>query len=122
MKRIALICAALLSGSSVTWAAGTLTQTVPPTDATTLLSAASATGSYVNWMGGATSWACWATAWNGAAAQLQYTPDSATNINIDGALLSANGGFSGIPLNQGSYRVLITGAPTSISCSLKRSE
>lgn len=84
----------------------------------TLLSAASATGSAVAVTAGAYNWYAYGT-WNGATAQLQWSPDAGTTwINVDGATLTANGGWSNVSLAAGHARVSFTGSPTSISSKL----
>lgn len=83
-----------------------------------LLTAASATGAGVSVMNGRYSWFVWGT-WGGATAQLQWSPDGGTTwIDIDGASLTANGGFLNIPISSGKVRVTITGG-TSPSLSSK---
>jgi hypothetical protein len=75
-----------------------------------LLSAAAATGSAVAVNRGYYSWSAWGT-WDGATAQLQWSPDSGTTwFSVVGASLTANGTFTDIPLGYGSARVAISSA------------
>ncbi len=86
----------------------------------TLLTAASATGAGVYWSGGAALWSVYGT-WGGATAQMQYSPDQGTTwIDVDGATLTGNGGYIGIPLPEDQIRVAITGGSgVSLSSKLK---
>lgn len=78
-------------------------------DNVTLLTAAAATGSTTAVSSGRYNWYAYGT-WNGATAQLQWSPDSGvTWINIDGASLTADGGYSDIPISSGSARVSLSG-------------
>lgn len=91
-------------------------------DSVTLLTAAAATGSTTAVSSGRYNWYVYGT-WNGATAQLQWSPNSgSTWINVDGAALTADGGWTDIPVSAGSMRVLITGAggSTSLSSTLGR--
>lgn len=98
---------AVLNGSAI----------IPKTDVA-LLSNASATGSAVAVSAGRYNWYAYGT-WNGATAQLQWSPDAGTTwINVDGATLTANGGWSNITIAAGQARVSFTGSPTSITSKL----
>jgi hypothetical protein len=89
----------------------------PSSSPTVLLTSASATGAAATWAGGLATWEVWGT-WSGTTAQLQRSPDGGTTwINIDGASLTANGGWSNLSLPAGSYRVTITGGPGGVSLS-----
>lgn len=82
-----------------------------------LLTNAAATGNAVATVAGRYNWVIYGT-WGGATAQLQFSPNAgATWINVDDAAQSADGGFSDIPLSQGSHRVVLTGASGSTSLS-----
>lgn len=86
-------------------------------DTPRLLSAASTTGSAVRVNNGHYNFIAWGT-WDGASAQLQFSPnDGTTWIDIDGAVLTANGGWSDIPMGKGHVRVAISGAGGSTSVS-----
>lgn len=83
-----------------------------------LLASSSATGSAVPITAGKYNWAVYGT-WNGASAQLQWSPNGGTTwIDIDGATASSDGGWTGIPLGNGVVRVSFNGTPTSISSKL----
>lgn len=87
----------------------------------TLCSAASATGATtaveLN-KGGRYNWEAYGT-WNSAVATLQRSPDNGTTwYAVDGATLSADGGYSGIDLGAGKYRVSFSGTPTSVTSIL----
>lgn len=59
--------------------------------------------------------------WNGASAQLQWSPnDGTTFVNVDGAVLSADGIWSDVPIDAGVVKVVVTGTATSISSKLGR--
>lgn len=85
-----------------------------------LLAAAAATGAWrAISEGGVYNFVAWGT-WNGATAQLQWSPDGGTTaIDIDAASLTANGGWSGIPLARGHARCAISGAGGSTSISAR---
>ena len=82
----------------------------------TLLSAAAATGSSTPIIApGKHNWSVYGT-WDSASAQLQWSPNGGTTwIDIDGAVLTANGGWSDIPIAGGHVRVSISGAGGSTS-------
>lgn len=85
-----------------------------------LMEADDATSAWVKVQGaGYYNWMMWGT-WDGAAAQLQWSPDGGTTgINLDGVTLTADGGWTDIPLAQGHVRIVITGAgTTSLSSSI----
>jgi hypothetical protein len=53
------------------------------------------------------------------AATLQRSPDGGTTwYDVESAVLSANGGYRGIDLGAGNYRVNFSGTPTSVSSIL----
>lgn len=82
---------------------------------TLLPAASSATGSAVAVTSGHYNWVAYGT-WSGATAQLQWSPDAGTTwINFDDVLLTADGGWSDIPIATGHCRVLITGTPSLTS-------
>lgn len=82
-----------------------------------LLSNASATGSYVDVVGGRYIWACEAT-WSSATAQLQAKGPNGTAIDIVGASMTANN-FIEVMIADGSQvRVAITGSPSAVYSSL----
>jgi transcriptional regulator GlxA family with amidase domain len=85
-----------------------------------LLSAASATGSWVEvTKGGRYNFEATATNWNSASAVLERSPDAGTtSYSVDGTTLTANGGYGGIDLGAGHYRVAITGSPTAVTAAL----
>lgn len=83
-----------------------------------LLTSASSTGIAVAITAGKYNWSAYGT-WNGAVAQLQWSPDSGTTwIDVDGATASANGGWTGVPMGAGHARVSFSGSPTSITSKL----
>lgn len=84
----------------------------------TLMSANSSTQAGVVVPHGKYNWLIWGT-WNGATAQLQFSPDSTTWISFDGFSLTVDGGFNGILFGTGQARVLITGAGGSTSLTSK---
>lgn len=85
----------------------------------TLMTAVAATQAGVAVVAGTYNWPVYGT-WNGATAQLQFSPNSGTTwISIDGAALTADGGFAGISFGAGQARVLITGAGGSTSLTSK---
>ena len=68
---------------------------------------------------------CSATTWNGASAQLQFLgPDGVTYYNFSNVVETANpGATGGGPIGVGiganaTVRVLVTGTPTGLNCSL----
>lgn len=82
-----------------------------------LLVNASATGSYVDVVGGRYIMAAEAT-WNTATLQLQSKGPNGTAIDITGASLTANG-FIEVMIADGSQlRAAITGSPSAVYCSL----
>jgi len=83
----------------------------------TLLSNASATGSYVDVVGGRYIWAAEGT-FSSATLQLQSKGPNGTAIDIAGASLTANG-FIEVMIADGSQvRVLVTGSPSAMYSSL----
>jgi hypothetical protein len=87
----------------------------------TLLSASSVSGGAAAIAGGRYFWAVYGT-WDGATAQLQWSPNSGTTwVDLDGASVTANGGFTDIALAAGHVRVSISGAGGSTSLSSKLS-
>ena len=90
-------------------------------DTLILLSGATSSGTGVRLDGyGYFNWTVYGT-FNGASAQLQWSPDAGvTYINIDGAALTANGIHSDIPIDSGLIKVTVTGTATSISSLLGR--
>lgn len=86
-------------------------------DTLNLLQTQFVTGLATPWQGGDAQWTVWGT-WNGATAQLQYSPDSGTTwIDLDGATMTANGGFTGINIGVGKVRTTVSGAGGSTSLS-----
>lgn len=86
-----------------------------------LLSAADTTGSGLGVRSGTYNWFAYGT-WDGASAQLQWSPNSGTTwIDIDGAVLTANGGWAGIQVAGGQVRAAVSsaGASTSLTSSLR---
>ena len=82
-----------------------------------LLTASLVTGAAVVIVAGNYTWSAWGT-WDGATAQLQFSPDAGTTwIDITDVDLTANGGVFNIPLPAGQVRVVITGAGGSTSLS-----
>lgn len=88
----------------------------------TLLSNASATGSFVQWDGGHATLRCDGT-WSTASLQLQESPDGSTGKAQDVSDVTLNStvqGMSDIPLSASFYRVVVTGGPPSgMTCTLK---
>ena len=83
----------------------------------TLLSNASATGSYVDVVGGRYIWAAEGT-FSSATLQLQSKGPNGTAIDIAGASLTANG-FIEVMIADGSQvRVSVTGSPSAMYSSL----
>lgn len=100
----------------------TLVQIVGEGAATPALTNADTTGAAITIAAGEYFWSAWGT-WDGATAQLQFSPDQGTTwIDVDGAALTANGGFSHVGLGSGQARVAISGAgaSTEISSSLQK--
>lgn len=86
-----------------------------PNSSLVLLVAKAATGDSVSLIGGDFFWTVDGT-WDSATAQLQWSPNNGTTwIDIDGAVLTANGGFSHIGLATGDIRVALSGAGGSTS-------
>jgi hypothetical protein len=85
-----------------------------------LLAAGSATGSWVEVnQGGRYNFEAKATAWNSATAYLERSTDGGTtSYAVEDTTLTANGGFRGIDLGSGYYRVVITGSPTAVTADL----
>lgn len=82
-----------------------------------LLTNASATGSYVDVVGGRYIWAAEGT-FSSATLQLQSKGPNGTAIDIAGASLTANG-FIEVMIADGSQvRVSVTGSPSAMYSSL----
>lgn len=82
-----------------------------------LLSAAAATGSGIEVSAGYYNWSVYGT-WDSATAQLQWSPDAGTTwIDVDGVSLTANGGWTEVPIAFGLVRASISGAGGSTSLS-----
>ena len=89
-------------------------------DKLTLLSGATTTGSAVRLDSyGYWNWVTYGT-FNSSSAQLQWSPDNTTFISVDGAAVTADGGFSEVPIGAGYVRVAITGTATSVNSQLDR--
>jgi len=88
----------------------------------TLLSnvnAATTGATSANWYKSSYTFACVATTWNAASAQLQYLgADGATWVNYSGAALTANGLVAVTIGANTSVRAVVTGTPTGLYCSL----
>lgn len=91
----------------------------------TLLSAAAETGAAVAVVANTYNWWVYGT-WDGATAQLQESPDGgSTWANRDGIVLTETGTepgwWSGLQINAGHVRVVITnaGGSTSLSSDLR---
>lgn len=87
----------------------------------TLLRDASATGDYQSIDGGTYIWDAVGT-FGGATLQLQTLgPDGATDLDVDGATLTANGSFeSPIAIGDGTQvRVEVTGSPSGLYSMLR---
>lgn len=94
-------------------------QIKPPADLV-LMTAAAATQAGVAINAGTYNWFAYGV-WNGATAQLQFSPNAGTTwINIDGAALTADGAFTNISFAAGQARVLIAtpGGSTALTSSL----
>jgi phage baseplate assembly protein gpV len=85
-----------------------------------LLDAGSATGSWVELkQGGVYNFEATATNWNSATAVLTRSPDGGTTYyDVADTTLSANGGYGGIDLGAGYYRVTVSGSPTALTANL----
>ena len=82
-----------------------------------LLTNASATGSYVEVVGGRYIWACEGT-WSSATLQLQAKGPNGTAVSIAGASMTADG-FIEVMIADGSQvRVLVTGSPSAMYSTL----
>jgi hypothetical protein len=91
----------------------------PVTASQGLMSADDETSAAVYVFGGRYNWTVWGT-WDGASAQLQWSPNVGTTwIDVDGAALTANGGWSDIPIAEGSVRVTISSAGGTTSLTSK---
>lgn len=91
------------------------------TSSYTLLSNAASTGDYVEVRGGTYVWDAVGT-FGGATLQLQTLgSDGTTDLDIEGAELTANGNFeSPVLLGDGTQvRVEVTGSPTGIYSTLR---
>ncbi len=82
-----------------------------------LLTNATATGSYVEVVGGQYIWAAEGT-FSSATLQLQSVGPNGTAIDIAGATLTANGFVHVIIADGSRVRVAITGSPTAMYSSL----
>lgn len=82
-----------------------------------LLTNASATGSYVDVVGGQYIWAAEGT-FSSATLQLQSKGPNGTAIDIAGATLTANGFVSVLIADGSQVRVLVTGSPSAMYSSL----
>ena len=82
-----------------------------------LLTNATATGSYVEVVGGRYIWAAEGT-FSSATLQLQFVGPNGTAINITGATLTANGAVEVLIADGSRVRVLVTGSPTAMFSSL----
>lgn len=94
---------------------------IPPV---TLATAAAVTGATTgqDWSGGVATWQVWGT-WGGSTVQLQSTPNGSLWLDYIGASLTADGGFRGMYLEPGKYRINITSCSgCSLSSSLKRAQ
>lgn len=92
----------------------------PPEDEVTLLTAASTTGSWIDWPGGQGMWFVRGT-FGGATLQLQISDDGGTTpLDIDGAVLTSNGGFT-MALPAYKIRAVITGGSgVSVTSKMKQ--
>lgn len=64
---------------------------------------------------GVWNWMIKASAWSGASAVLEFSPDDGTTwFPYDGTIV-ADGGLYNIPIGGGKVRVNITGSPTGVS-------
>ena len=94
----------------------------PPYEEVTLLTAAFATSAWFDWSGGQGLWEAWGD-FDGESAQLQKSPDGGTTpIDIDGAVLTTNGGrLLTLPADKIRVKLLGTGGSlTSISSKMKQ--
>ena len=82
-----------------------------------LLVNATATGSYVEVVGGRYIWAAEGT-FSSATLQLQFVGPNGTAINITGATLTANGAVEVLIADGSRIRVLVTGSPSGMYSSL----
>lgn len=91
-----------------------------PSSPVTLLTDADTTSDAAEWAGGDCQFTAWGT-WDGATAQLQWSPDDgSTWIDVDGAGLTENGGVI-VSLPAGSVRAAISDAgTTSLNADLRR--
>lgn len=100
---------------------GSTNTTIDSQYSVTLCTGASATGPTAAvdlQIGGMYNWEIYGT-WNGSTGTLQRSPDNGTTwYDVSGASRSTNGGYGGIYLGFGKYRVNFTGTPTSITSFL----
>jgi hypothetical protein len=82
-----------------------------------LLTNASATGSYVEVVGGRYIWAAEGT-FSSATLQLQFAGPNGTAIDIAGASLTANGAVEVMIADGSRIRVLVTGSPSAMYSTL----
>ena len=82
-----------------------------------LLTNASATGSYVEVVGGRYIWAAEGT-FSSATLQLQFAGPNGTAIDIAGASLTANGAVEVVIADGSRIRVLVTGSPSAMYSTL----
>jgi hypothetical protein len=59
------------------------------------------------------NWAVYGT-WGGTSAQLQWSPDGTTWIDIDSVVATENGGVSDIPIAEGFVRTVLTGGTSPV--------
>jgi hypothetical protein len=100
---------------------GSTNTTIDSQYSVTLCTGASATGPTAAvdlQIGGMYNWEIYGT-WNGSTGTLQRSPDNGTTwYDVSGASRSTNGGYGGIYLGFGKYRVNFTGTPTSVTSFL----
>lgn len=82
-----------------------------------LLTNASATGSYVEVVGGRYIWAAEGT-FSSATLQLQFAGPNGTAIDIAGASLTANGAVEVMIADGSRIRVSISGSPSAMYSTL----
>lgn len=114
----------LAAGQKLSFIEGPDISETPVAGSVTLLTDATAdgNGAAADWIGGSGLWVVWGT-WNGASVKLQYSPDGeVTWIDVDGAVLTADGGLPMTLLPSDPLRCVISsaGASTSLSSEMKR--
>jgi hypothetical protein len=87
-------------------------------DKLTLIEGKAASSNWVPIDGGYYNWNAICATWNGATLTLQWSPNGGTTaLDIDGCVLSANGGVTEIPIATGHVKATLTGSPSAVMFS-----